>query len=78
MKTYIFECIGWYGVGAVLLAYTLTVSSVISNISPWFVFLNFTGAVGILLLSWYKNNIQLVVLNSVWALIALVGIYNIV
>lgn len=66
--------IGWYGVAAILGAYTLRSLSVIPANGLLYQLLNLTGAMGIILVSVREKNHQPAVLNGVWALVALVSI----
>ena len=68
------EVLGWIGIILVLLAYGLTTFEVISGSSLLFMGLNLLGAIGIALDAWEDKNIQPVVLNIIWAVIAVVGI----
>ena len=68
------EVLGWIGIILVLLAYGLTTFEVISGGSLLFMGLNLLGAIGIALDAWEDKNIQPVVLNIIWAVIAVVGI----
>ena len=68
------EALGWLGVILVLLAYGLAIFNVISGNSLLFMGLNLLGAIGIALDAWEDKNIQPVVLNIIWAVIAVVGI----
>ena len=65
------EAIGWYGTGAIVLAYALVSFSVIPSTDFWFQFLNSTGALGIIVISLSKKAYQPAVLNIIWILIAL-------
>ena len=76
MYKLLIEIIGWYGVGAVLTAYALTSFSVITNESLWFFILNMTGALSLAYVSYQKKNQQTVVLNLVWAAIAVLGLMS--
>ena len=76
MKTFV-EIFGWYGAGAILLAYALVTFSLLEPTDIWYQLLNGTGAVGILTISFYENSYQPAVLNTIWALIAFVAIFNI-
>lgn len=78
MKNKIIEVVGWYGAGAILLAYALVSFEVIRPASFLYQFLNFTGAIGIIAISVVKKVYQPAVLNLFWALIALFAIINIV
>ena len=68
------ECIGWYGVIAILIAY-------IGNMLGWmdvhntiYLILNITGSLGILIDAAQQKNWQPVVLNAIWMVIALIGL----
>lgn len=68
------EIIGWYGAIAILLAYILVSFEFITASGAIFQLLNLTGAIGIIIISIYKNVVQSVVLNIFWAGIAIVAI----
>ncbi|HEX8946680.1 MAG TPA: hypothetical protein VF829_00485 [Candidatus Paceibacterota bacterium] len=68
------EILGWYGVVATILAYALVSSSVLAPTSLWYQGLNFTGAVGVTIETWYRKDYQPFWLNLIWALIALVAL----
>lgn len=72
------EILGWYGTVAILLAYALVSFGVFKADGPWAQLLNFTGALGIVTISLNKKTYQPAVLNSVWALIALVVLVRLV
>jgi hypothetical protein len=73
MKKFI-ELFGWYGTGAIILAYALVSLSVLEPTDLVYQLLNVTGALGVLGISIYKRAYQPAVLNVVWTLIALVAI----
>jgi len=66
--------IGWYGVLAILLAYLLISFNVLASKSLGYQLLNLTGAGGIIIEAMSKKDTQPVVLNVVWAIIALLAI----
>lgn len=68
------EAGGWYGVIAVLLAYALVSFDVISSHGWAYQLLNFTGAVGVLVISYLKRAKQPALLNFVWAVIAFIAL----
>ena len=70
-KTRVIEAVGWYGVAAILLAYVLVSFNIVSAQSWEYQLLNFTGASGVLVISYIKQARQLALLNLVWAVIAL-------
>lgn len=78
MKEKITEIIGWYGVIAVVSAYALLSLNILNNNSLLFQGLNLTGAIGIIIDAIQDKNTQPAVLNVIWAIIALIAIFNIV
>lgn len=68
--------IGWYGVIAILSAYFLVSFNVISAQTILYQALNITGALGIVYNSFKKKDTQPVILNLIWAIIALIAILN--
>jgi len=72
------EIIGWYGALAVLSAYVLVSFGDLSANTILFQGLNFTGAMGLVVNSWYKHDVQPVVLNIVFACIGLFALIQII
>jgi hypothetical protein len=72
------EIFGWYGTIAIVLAYALISFSILQSTDIIYQLLNGTGALGIILVSFYKKAYQPGVLNIVWAIIAIIAIANIV
>lgn len=68
------EVAGWYGIGAILLAYALVSFEVISASGVIFQLLNLTGAIGVIIIALHKNVMQSVVLNIFWAGVAVVAL----
>lgn len=68
---------GWYGAGAILMAFALSCFSLIKPTDLIYQFLNLTGAMGIVLISLSKKAYQPAVLNIIWTLIALVAMVKI-
>ncbi|HDZ54842.1 MAG TPA: hypothetical protein ENI19_00555 [Candidatus Nealsonbacteria bacterium] len=77
MKKQIIEIFGWYGAAAIVGAYALVSFSVLESTDLVFQLLNITGAIGIVVVSFYKRAYQPGALNIIWALIALVAILKI-
>lgn len=69
-----FSVVGWYGMSAVLVAYALVSLAVLPSHSIIYILLNLTGAVGLVIAAAIKRADQLVVLNIVWAIVALVSL----
>ncbi len=76
-KTFI-ETLGWYGVVATIVAYALVSFSLLSPTSLLYQSLNFTGALGVTVETYYHKDYQPFWLNLIWAFIALVAIGSIV
>ena len=76
MTRQIIELFGWYGVVAIVGAYGLVSFDYVAADSLTYQLLNATGALGIMVVSWYKRNYQPVVLNVVWLLIAAVALWQ--
>lgn len=70
----IIEIYGWVGTVLIIGAYALVSFSFISSGSIIYQLLNFFGALGIILSSHVKRNMQPVILNVFWGLIALIAI----
>lgn len=73
-QTLLKNSIGWVGVGCVLAAFMLTTFEVISAKDLWYGVLNSAGAVGIIISSLAKKDLQPVALNVVWLVVAIIGI----
>lgn len=68
------EICGWYGIAAILVAYACVSFGVIDSQHYLYQVLNFTGAIGVIIVSIYKRVWQTLVLNVVWVIIAIVGL----
>jgi len=68
------EIIGWWGAGAIVLAYALVSFDYLSVSTYLYQLLNGTGAVGIVYISFKKKAYQPGVLNIVWVIIAVIAI----
>ncbi len=68
------EAVGWYGTGAIVLAYLLLSLGLLDSNGLPYQALNLSGALGIILISFKKKAYQPAVLNVVWAVIALLAI----
>lgn len=77
-KKGIIELAGWYGAIAILSAYALVSFVVIAPQGIIYQLLNLTGALGVIIISIYKNVKQSVVLNIFWAGVALVALLQII
>jgi hypothetical protein len=71
------ETAGWVGAISVLVAYVLVLNGVIDGDGFWNAFLNLVGAIGIITIAIIKKVVQSIVLNIIWAVIAVVAIVNI-
>ncbi len=78
MKNKLISLFGWYGVLAIVLAYTLSNFNLIETTNINYQILNITGALGIVTDSLNDKDYQPVVLNIIWMLVGLVGLFNII
>ncbi len=68
------ELIGWYGAGAIVVAYALVSFGILSPSSFLYQIMNGTGALGIIYISFKKKAYQPGALNIIWAIITLVAV----
>ena len=73
-KNLISEIVGWYGTVAIVLAYALLSFGMMTADSFMYQLLNFTGAIGIVVISLLKKAYQPATLNIIWAVIGLVAL----
>ena len=66
------EFCGWYGMAALILAYSLASFSVIPASGIVFQLLNLTGSIGLMIDATAKKVIQVVLLNIFWAIIGII------
>jgi hypothetical protein len=72
------EGLGWYGMVAIVAAYAMVSLGLLSFENIVYQLLNLTGASGLLYISFRKNAYQPGVLNSIWAVIALIAILRMI
>ena len=72
------EIVGWYGTVAIILAYALVSFGVLVSGNAIYQILNFTGAIGIIIVSLTKKAYQPATLNIIWAVVALVALIAII
>lgn len=72
------EIVGWYGTGAILLAYFLVSFLIIAPTDFIYQLLNLTGAVGIVVVSLSKRDYPPAFLNLVWFFVALTSLIKII
>ena len=77
MREKITEALGWYGVVAVVGAYAALSLGYLNSGSLLFQMLNLTGAAGIAIDAYEDKNTQPMVLNIIWAVIAIVALVKI-
>lgn len=65
---------GWLGVIIYLVAYLLLVVKKLKSDRPLYHLLNILGAIGLLLNAWLLNDYPNLVINIIWALIAVYAI----
>lgn len=70
------EVIGWYGVVAIIGAYFFLSFGLLAADTVAYQVLNATGALAIIIHSIFKKDFQPLVLNIIWIVIALIGIFQ--
>lgn len=65
---------GWIGVACILSAYILVTLSLLSPQNAAYNILNILGSIGILASSYNKRDFQPIALNTVWIVIAVIGL----
>ena len=68
------EVIGWIGSAAILSAYALNSYQKIRSDSLFFLFLNFTGGLLLIIYSYYKDALANAFLNIVWVIVAIIAL----
>ena len=76
MKNWYDALIGWYGTVTIVLAYFLVSFNVLNSSSLAYQLLNLTGSLGIVYITFKDKSKQAMVLNIIWAIIALVAIFQ--
>lgn len=71
------QLVGWYGVTAIVAAFALLNFGVLDTDSSIYQLLNITGSIGIIVVANSKKDYQPVVLNTVWLLVAIYGLWKI-
>lgn len=71
------EIAGWYGMLAILGAYSLVSFNLVQSDSLAFQLLNLTGALGLIVVAASKGVTQSVILNVFWAIVAIIALFNI-
>jgi len=77
MKKQLIELFGWYGTIAIVSAYGLSSFLIITPHSIIYQILNLTGALCLILDTFYKKDYQPAVLNIIWSVIAIIAIIKI-
>lgn len=72
------EIVGWYGAFTIILAYVLVSFAFIGTDSIIYQILNFTGAIGIVIISLAKRAYQPATINVIWTVIALIALLRII
>ncbi len=78
LKSSVVSVLGWYGVLAILGAYVFVSFGAITAKGLTYQLLNLTGALGIVVEAASKKDVQPVVLNIVWMIIALAAIIQVI
>jgi hypothetical protein len=77
-KNLLVEIVGWYGMAAILSAYTLINFHVLETDALIYILLNLTGSLGIVVNAYSKKSYPPAALNLVWMLIAIFGLVQLI
>ena len=77
MQRHSVQALGWYGVVAILASYTLANMGVVSTTNVIYIVLNLTGAIAIAIEAASKRDRQPLVLNVIWAVVALIALVKV-
>lgn len=72
------ETIGWIGAVEVIIAYALNSSGTLSSDSVAFQLLNLTGAVFLIVNTWFNKAYPSMVINIIWTVIAVAALIRII
>jgi hypothetical protein len=76
MELNIYEISGWIGFILLLISYALLAVNIFKSSDFKYQFLNFLGAIFIIINAFYHNAYAPAILNVIWGLIALIGILS--
>ncbi len=76
-KRILINVVGWYGMMAVLTGYFLLSMDILDAGSLFYIFLNASGAGGIIIVAFHNKDYQSGFLNVAWVLISLHSLYKI-
>jgi len=71
------EIIGWIGAVEVIIAYALNSNGKLKSDSVVFQVLNFTGAIFLIVNTWYNESYPSMVINIIWVGIAIAALVRI-
>lgn len=70
--------LGWYGMGVILVAYTLVSFDILQANSLVYQLMNLTGAFGLLVIALTKKDYQPAILNMVWSIVAIAALIGLI
>lgn len=73
-KETITEIFGWYGMVSILLAYGLNAFDILTANNMLYIFMNASGAIGMVMVALLKKNYQSFTLNGAWFFIAMASL----
>ena len=71
-KNYFSETVGWYGLFAVLIGYFMVSLGFVAENNLIYVLLNFTGSIGLGIISYKKKAMSLALFYFLWSMISLI------
>jgi hypothetical protein len=76
-KKFFVETIGWIGAVEVIIAYALNSSGSLASDSVVFQVLNLTGAIFLIVNTWFNKAYPSMVINIIWTVIAIAALIRI-
>jgi hypothetical protein len=76
-KKFFVETIGWIGAVEVIIAYALNSSGALASDSVVFQVLNLTGAIFLIVNTWFNKAYPSMVINIIWTVIAIAALIRI-
>jgi hypothetical protein len=74
---FLIETIGWIGAAEVIIAYALNSNGKLRSDSPVFQWLNLTGAILLIINTFYNESYPSMVINIIWTGIAIIALMRI-
>lgn len=77
-RKFFVEAIGWIGAAEVIIAYALNSSGTLESDSIVFQMLNLTGAIFLIVNTWFNKAYPSMFINIIWTIIAIAALIRII